>query len=69
MTNIGGSETETRGSEWEMRPGGLLVQRRTAYSDVNPVPPPTVRVRVKYGSTNHEVNISSIATFGTSCFF
>ncbi|CAL5209485.1 unnamed protein product [Lathyrus oleraceus] len=64
MTNIGGSENEARGLEWEMRPGGLLVQRRTADSDINPVPPPTVRIRVKYGSTNHEVNISSIATFG-----
>lgn len=64
MTN-GGSGTEPRAMDWEMRPGGMLVQRRTADSDRNSVPPPpTIRVRVKYGSTYHEVNISSQATFG-----
>lgn len=64
MTNNGGSGTEPRSMEWEMRPGGMLVQRRTVDSDPNPVPPPTIRVRVKYGSTYHEVNIGSQATFG-----
>ncbi|KAL6954587.1 hypothetical protein U1Q18_004458 [Sarracenia purpurea var. burkii] len=49
--------------EWELRPGGMLVQKRTD-SDQNRVPPPTIRVRVKYGSTYHEVNILSQATFG-----
>ncbi|WJX20814.1 hypothetical protein P8452_10313 [Trifolium repens] len=66
MVNNGGSvPTEPRGMEWEMRPGGMLVQRRTDDdSDRKPVQPPTIKVRVKYGSTYHEVNISSIATFG-----
>lgn len=65
MVNNGGSGTEPRGMEWEMRPGGMLVQRRTDDdSDRKPVQPPTIKVRVKYGSTYHEVNISSIATFG-----
>ncbi|GAU15469.1 hypothetical protein TSUD_45060 [Trifolium subterraneum] len=64
MVNNGGSGTEPRGMEWEMRPGGMLVQRRTdGDSDRKPVQPPTIKVRVKYGSTYHEVNISSIATF------
>ncbi|KAH7854457.1 hypothetical protein Vadar_014016 [Vaccinium darrowii] len=49
--------------EWEVRPGGMLVQKRTD-SDQNRIPPPTIRVRVKYGSIYHEVNISSQATFG-----
>ncbi|KAI8540339.1 hypothetical protein RHMOL_Rhmol09G0255400 [Rhododendron molle] len=49
--------------EWELRPGGMLVQKRTD-SDQNRVPPPTIRVRVKYGSNYHEVNISSQSTFG-----
>lgn len=49
--------------EWELRPGGMLVQKRTD-SDQNRVPPPTIRVRVKYGSHYHEVNISSESTFG-----
>ncbi|XP_057478926.1 BAG family molecular chaperone regulator 3-like [Actinidia eriantha] len=51
------------GGEWELRPGGMLVQKRTD-SDQNRVPPPTIRVRVKYGSNYHEVHISSQATFG-----
>ncbi|MED6174197.1 hypothetical protein PIB30_066708 [Stylosanthes scabra] len=63
--NNGSETTTTRAMEWEMRPGGMLVQRRTADSDRNSVPPaPTIRVRVKYGSTYHELNISSQATFG-----
>ncbi|XP_027366030.1 BAG family molecular chaperone regulator 1-like [Abrus precatorius] len=65
MTNEVSTMNGNSGSmEWEMRPGGMLVQRRTAESERNSVPPPTIRVRVKYGSTYHEVNISSQATFG-----
>ncbi|KAK7270515.1 hypothetical protein RIF29_23721 [Crotalaria pallida] len=64
-STINGNGSEQRGMEWEMRPGGMLVQRRTGLSDHNPVqPPPTIRVRVKYESTYHQVNISSQATFG-----
>ncbi|KAH6783891.1 BCL-2-associated athanogene 3 [Perilla frutescens var. hirtella] len=48
---------------WELRPGGMLVQKRTDV-DQNRVAPPTIRVRVKYGSIYHEINISSQATFG-----
>ncbi|GAB4826395.1 hypothetical protein Ancab_009260 [Ancistrocladus abbreviatus] len=55
---------EEEGSvEWELRPGGMLVQKRLD-SDHNSVPPPTIRVRVKYGSIYHEISISSQATFG-----
>lgn len=54
--------------EWEMRPGGMLVQRRTGESDRDSVPTPTIRVRVKYGSIYHQVNISSQATFGNLDF-
>ncbi|XP_047325769.1 BAG family molecular chaperone regulator 3 [Impatiens glandulifera] len=52
-----------RDGAWEMRPGGMLVQKRTD-SHKDRVPPPNIRVRVKYGSIYHEVNISSQATFG-----
>lgn len=52
---------------WEMRPGGMLVQKRTDL-DQNRPPPPTIRVRVKYGSIYHELNISSQATFGIFLF-
>lgn len=60
-TNNGSSAAAA--GEWEVRPGGMLVQKRTD-SDQNRIPPPTIRVRVKYGSIYHEVNISSQATFG-----
>lgn len=56
----GGSAEE---GNWEMRPGGMLVQTR-GDSDQKRPPPPTIRVRVKYGSVYHEVNIGSEATFG-----
>lgn len=55
---------ETRSNAWEMRPGGMLVQKRTADSDRNSALVPTIRIRVKHGSIYHEVNISSQATFG-----
>lgn len=51
----------------EMRPGGMLVQVR-GNSDQNLPPPPTIRVRVKYRSVYHEINISSQATFGNFHF-
>ncbi|KAG6422586.1 hypothetical protein SASPL_119164 [Salvia splendens] len=52
------------GKEWELRPGGMLVQKRTDGGE-NRVPlPPPIRVRVKYGSVSHEIRISSQATFG-----
>ncbi|KAK4350814.1 hypothetical protein RND71_030127 [Anisodus tanguticus] len=49
-------------NEWEVRPGGMLVQKRNPDSENRP-PPPPIRVRVKYGSIYHEINISPQATF------
>ncbi|KAF5743558.1 BAG family molecular chaperone regulator 1 [Tripterygium wilfordii] len=60
-TGSGGSES---GSEWEIRRGGMLVQKRNPDLDRSSAPAPTIRVRVKYGSIYHEVSISSQATFG-----
>lgn len=59
------SDTSAAGAdnEWEVRPGGMLVQKRSPDSENRP-PPPPIRVRVKYGSIYHEINISSQATFG-----
>lgn len=50
--------------DWELRPGGMLVQKRNPDSDRSSASPPTIRVRVKYGSIYHEINLSSQATFG-----
>ncbi|KAJ9545959.1 hypothetical protein OSB04_025666 [Centaurea solstitialis] len=51
-------------NEWEVRPGGMLVQKRDPDAETDRIPPPTIRVRVKYGSVYHEININSQATFG-----
>lgn len=51
-------------NEWEVRPGGMLVQKRDPDAEIDRIPPPTIRVRVKYGSIYHEININSQATFG-----
>ncbi|KAL9271080.1 BAG family molecular chaperone regulator 1-like protein [Drosera capensis] len=58
---VGGGEAGN--VDWEMRPCGMLVQKRLD-SDLNSVPSPTIRVRVKHGAVYHEISISSQATFG-----
>ncbi|XP_076908570.1 BAG family molecular chaperone regulator 1-like [Bidens hawaiensis] len=62
----GGASTSGGGgmSAWELRPCGMLVQKRN--SDVNQIQNvvPTIKVKVKYGSSYHEVAIKSQATFG-----
>ncbi|GMJ14932.1 BCL-2-associated athanogene 1 [Hibiscus trionum] len=58
----GGGEPAAR--EWELRPGGMLVQKRNPDSDRISIPPPNIRVRVKYGSVYHEIHINPQATFG-----
>ncbi|CAN6709621.1 unnamed protein product [Malus baccata var. baccata] len=60
----GGGGAETGQGEWELRPGGMLVQKRNPDSDRNSAPPPTIRVRVKYGSIYHEMSISAQSSFG-----
>ncbi|ESQ40656.1 hypothetical protein EUTSA_v10014190mg [Eutrema salsugineum] len=56
----GGGGGGSSGNEWESRPGGMIVQRRTDQSsDV----PRVIRVRVKYGSIYLEININSQSTF------
>jgi len=53
---------------WEVRPGGMLVQKRVAgddepaLEDVKPVP--TIRVKAKHCGMTHEIYISAEATFG-----
>lgn len=65
----------TEESEWEVRPGGMLVQRRddAASSDHKPLQDPdsasaafaqTIRITVSHGSSHHDLHISAHATFG-----
>ncbi|XP_010537211.1 PREDICTED: BAG family molecular chaperone regulator 1 isoform X2 [Tarenaya hassleriana] len=60
----GGAGGDSGGNDWEMRPGGMLVQKRNPDSDRVGAPPPPIRVRIKYGSVYHEIKISPQATFG-----
>lgn len=60
---------ETAG-QWEVRPGGMLVQKRDPDSvAAAAVPVPTVRVKVKHGALYHEIYLSSQATFGINYKF
>ncbi|CAK9324069.1 unnamed protein product [Citrullus colocynthis] len=50
-----------RVSDLEIRPGGMLVQMR----DLNSNPSfPTIKVKVKFGSSYHHIQINSHASFG-----
>ncbi|KAH7668438.1 Ubiquitin-like protein [Dioscorea alata] len=53
--------------EWEVRPGGMLVQKRNPNADAGAVafpPIPNIRVRVKHGSAYLDVYLSPQSTFG-----
>jgi len=55
--------------EWEVRPGGMLVQKRGGglpddEPSPNVKPVPTIRVKVKHAGVTHEIYISSEASFG-----
>ncbi|KAG8087754.1 hypothetical protein GUJ93_ZPchr0010g10850 [Zizania palustris] len=51
---------------WEVRPGGMLVQKRSPDSDAPPggAPVPTIRVKVKFNGVYHEIYVNSQASFG-----
>ncbi|XP_010941523.2 BAG family molecular chaperone regulator 1 isoform X2 [Elaeis guineensis] len=57
-----GEEEAGREVEWEMRPGGMLVQKRRV--DPGAAAASEVRVRISYGAAKYEVSVSSLATFG-----
>ncbi|XP_050370504.1 BAG family molecular chaperone regulator 2-like [Argentina anserina] len=49
--------------EWEMRPGGMLVQKRVdKSSDIAPAP--NLRLRIAFGALRYEISASSQSTFG-----
>jgi hypothetical protein len=51
---------------WEVRPGGMLVQKRSpdAEPPAGGAPVPTIRVKVKFNGVYHEIYINSQASFG-----
>jgi len=50
--------------EWEMRPGGMLVQRRENGGDEDGGP--LIKIKVSYGSSLHEFTVPWQSTFGIS---
>jgi hypothetical protein len=64
MTGRSGGGREADG-EWELRPGGMLVQRRDGEAAG-----PTIRVRVSHGAALRDVPVPAQASFGTHllCF-
>ncbi|KAI7730209.1 hypothetical protein M8C21_032266 [Ambrosia artemisiifolia] len=67
MTELNSVRSATKdggGDELEVRPGGMLVQKRHSDDALNNIPPRTIKVRVKYESIYHEMIINSTATFG-----
>lgn len=49
--------------EWEMRPGGMLVQKRIGTDD-NLAVVPNFRLRITFGELRYEISVNSQATFG-----
>ncbi|KAJ8423075.1 hypothetical protein Cgig2_003581 [Carnegiea gigantea] len=63
INNNNGGKME--GFDWEMRPGGMLVQKRNLDSDkISSNPIPTIKVSVKFGSYYHDIQINSHSSFG-----
>ncbi|KAH7285694.1 hypothetical protein KP509_33G041400 [Ceratopteris richardii] len=59
-----GAQIQPEVIDWELRPGGMLVQRRATVGKANPSLGPLIKVKVSYGACQHEVSIPSYATFG-----
>ncbi|EYU38991.1 hypothetical protein ABFS82_01G079600 [Erythranthe guttata] len=60
----GGFEAAPAAEGLEVRPGGMLVQKRSSDSNQNYNPVPNIKVKVKYGSVYHEILIASQSNFG-----
>jgi hypothetical protein len=55
-----GTGTQTTEIDWEVRPGGMLVQKRESGKGVGEV----ITVRVSTGLSWHDVSIGATSTFG-----
>ena len=48
-------------TDWELRPGGMLVQKR---QPVESSSSPMIKTKVSHGSYHHEVTVPAQSTFG-----
>lgn len=51
--------------DWELRPGGMLVQKRGLGTSGDSV----IKIKVSHGSSHHEISVPSQSTFGTDPHF
>lgn len=56
-------DSEGASAEWEVRPGGMLVQKRDPDAEAAHAGP-VIRVKVSYGRASHHVSITAHSTFG-----
>ncbi|RDX64645.1 BAG family molecular chaperone regulator 1, partial [Mucuna pruriens] len=54
----------TNMAEWELRPGGMVVQKRNSDVNQNSTPKSTIKIKVKYDSSYHQIQVSPHASFG-----
>lgn len=52
--------------QWELRPGGMLVQKREISESRHKPGEGTITVRVSYGTQWHDIPIKPTSTFGMS---
>lgn len=50
--------------DWEVRPGGMLVQKRVIGSDPGCGTAPTIKIKVSHESYHHHISLPSHSTFG-----
>ncbi|KAI3678526.1 hypothetical protein L6452_37822 [Arctium lappa] len=50
--------------DWEVRPGGMLVQKRVVGSDSDPDTSPIINIKVSHDSYHHHLSLPSHSTFG-----
>lgn len=60
----GSTQEQAEVIEWELRPGGMLVQRRDASMCATPSSGPLIKVKVSHGLYQHDITIPSHASFG-----
>lgn len=60
-TTTASSTTIEREIDCEVRPGGMLVQKRSEKQDVAA---PNFRLRIAFGAARYEISVNSQATFG-----
>ncbi|XP_057797748.1 BAG family molecular chaperone regulator 3-like [Salvia miltiorrhiza] len=62
-TTSSSSSSAAEAVEWEMRPGGMLVQKRSESASGN-LATPNLRIRVVYGAILCQISVNAQTTFG-----